>query len=68
MNAYTFRHKGKTIKIIATHWQTAMQLVQDQDGVALEPNGYWRERAYSQRVYTWITNTTKDLDVREDKR
>lgn len=68
MNAYTFRHKGKAIKIIATHWQTAMQLVQDQDGVALEPNGYWRERAYSQRVYTWITNTTKDLDVREDKK
>ena len=56
MDKYTFRHKGKTIQIGATHWKTAMQLVQDQDDVALEPNGYWRENAYSQRVYTWITN------------
>ncbi len=64
MNAYTFRHKGKTIKISATHWQSAMQLVQDQDDVALEPNGYWRESTYSQRVYTWITNMEQTHDQR----
>ena len=55
MNTYTFKHKGETLKVGAMHWQSAMQLISAQDDVALEPDGYWRESAYEQRVYTWIT-------------
>lgn len=54
MHNYLFKHKGKHIKINALCWQAAIQLVNDQEDVALEPEGYWRESTYQGRTFTWI--------------
>ena len=54
MYNYTFKHKGEHIKISALCWQAAIQLVNDQEDVALEPDGYWRESAYQGQTFTWI--------------
>ena len=54
MHNYLFKHKGKHIKINALCWQAAIQIVNDKEDVALEPEGYWRESTYQGRTFTWI--------------